>query len=79
MRFYFNVLFHFFSFKFVFPKEQRSPRSWGRLLVFADYGPCNEDGYICGGVGRTHPLSPSELSPMITEAEEEVILSIFVV
>jgi len=62
---------------FVFPAGQLHPRSSGRLLLVALYGPLTHDGQLPGGRGVGRPLSQREVNAMIDDAERGDVLSVF--
>ena len=54
----------------------RYPRTNARLLVFARYGPADDEGRMYGGPKRTHVLTHSELMVMIEDEERQELMDI---
>lgn len=69
----------FVCLQFCFPPGEIYPRSTGRLIVFALYGPFNEEGNLTCGFRGSHVLSSVELESMIDDIDEEDIVSVYVV
>jgi hypothetical protein len=63
--------------EFAFPPGQLHPKSSGRLIVLATYGPLDEAGHLRGGFHRSRALTDSEIKCMIEQVEEEDLLSVF--
>jgi hypothetical protein len=68
-----------FARQFCFPPGEMYPRSTGRLIVFALYGPFNEEGNLTCGFRGSHVLSSVELESMIDDIDQEDIVSVYVV
>lgn len=67
-----------FLMSFAFPAGQQHPRSTGRLIVFAMYGPFNAAGKLTSGICGRHVATDSELRAMIDSIEVEDMLGIYV-
>ncbi|GBG30275.1 Hypothetical Protein FCC1311_064942 [Hondaea fermentalgiana] len=63
---------------FVFPAEQQHPWSTGRLLVFGEFGPLNEESRLESGLKGEHVVQKHEINTMIEQINTADMLSIYV-
>lgn len=62
---------------FLFPPGELHPRSTGRLVLVALYGPLTRDGRLAGGRGAGRPLTAREVSVLVDGVEREDALAVF--
>lgn len=63
--------------RFLYPSNLENPDSTGRLELFAQFGPTDEDGRLRGGSGGVHIHSDSELAQMASHACREALFELF--
>ena len=62
---------------FIFPSELQHPLAASRLVVYALYGPLDEDNNLRTGIKRRHVVSVWEMDEMCADVEREDIISIY--
>jgi hypothetical protein len=63
--------------KFLFPSNLEHPESTGRLMLFAKYGPVDENGRLHGGRGGKHVHTDAEIRLMIKNETTEALYGMF--
>jgi hypothetical protein len=73
-----NVMVHLDQLiQFMFPTNLQHPRSTGRLLLFGEFGPLDEDSNLRCGAQGMHVVRRYELNALGKQIEEEDLLDIF--
>jgi len=63
---------------FLFPQEAQHPWSTGRLLVYGEYGPLDDHGYLRGGIRGEYIIRKSEIREMVRQIDRTDLSYIYV-